>query len=234
MDNQGRPSFDLPRYLSALPLFQDLSADELVRVAEGCSVRRMTRGQHVFRVGQPCEEFHVTVIGQVKLYALSPGGQEKVIEIIGPGGSFAEALMFTGRPYIINAQAVTEALVLNVGKRAVLAEIERDSRFCLRLLAGISRRLHGLLRDVEDYTLCTGAQRIIGYLLRDVEDEAGRKGPVQVSLPVSKATIASRLSLTPEYFSRVLHELESAGLIEIDRRDIRIVNPQALAQYQVQ
>ncbi len=234
MDHQGRPSFDLPRYLSALPLFNDVAPQELARVAEGCTVRRLPRGQHVFRVGQPCDEFHVTVIGQVKLYALSPGGQEKVIEIIGPGGTFAEALMFTGRPYIINAQTVTDALVLSVGKAAVLAEIERDPRFSLRMLAGISRRLHGLVRDVEDYTLCSGAQRIIGYLLRDLEDGATRDGPVNVSLPVSKATIASRLSLTPEYFSRVLHELESAGLIEIDRRDIRILKPEALAQYRMQ
>jgi hypothetical protein len=57
---------------------------------------------------------------------------------------------------------------------------------------------------------------------------------LRVSLPVSKATIASRLSLTPEYFSRVLHELEGAGLIEIDKRDIRIPDPGRLARYQTQ
>jgi CRP-like cAMP-binding protein len=233
MDNQGRPSFDLPRYLQALPLFHDISPEELARIAEGCTVRRLARGQHVFRVGEPCEEFHVTVIGQVKLYALSPNGQEKVIEIIGPGGTFAEALMFTGRPYIINAQAVTDALVLSVSKKAVVAEIQRDPKFSLRMLAGISRRLHGLVRDVEDYTLRSGAQRIIGYLLREVDEVASQEGPVSVSLPVSKATIASRLSLTPEYFSRVMHELEASGLIEIDRREIRILDPKGLAAYEV-
>jgi CRP-like cAMP-binding protein len=48
---------------------------------------------------------------------------------------------------------------------------------------------------------------------------------------VSKATIASRLSLTPEYFSRVLHELEAEGLIAIDKRDVRILDVQRLASY---
>ncbi len=157
-----------------------------------------------------------------------------MIEIIGPGGTFAEALMFTGRPYIVTAQALTDALVLSVAKAVVMAEIENDPRFCLRMLAGISRRLHGLVRDVEDYTLSSGAQRIIGYLLRDVGEAAEKHGGVTVSLPVSKATIASRLSLTPEYFSRVLHELEEEGLIEIDRREIRISDPKKLAQYQLQ
>ncbi|RQO58033.1 Crp/Fnr family transcriptional regulator [Paucibacter sp. KBW04] len=225
-------AFDLPRYLSVLPLFTDLSAAELARLATGCSLRRLTRGDTIFRVGQPCEEFHVTVTGQVKLFAISPSGQEKVIELVGPGHSFAEALMFTGKPYIINAQALTDSLILSVSKQAVLTEIEQDSRFALRMLAGISRRLHGLVHDVQAYALHSGVQRVIGYLLRDQVAEDCVSGEViTVSLPVSKATIASRLSLTPEYFSRVLHELEAAGLIEVDRRDIRIRDASALANY---
>jgi CRP/FNR family transcriptional regulator, dissimilatory nitrate respiration regulator len=234
MDNGGRPTFDLPRYLSTLPLFHDLAPAELARVAEGSTLRRLARGEAVFRVGEPCEHFHVTVIGQVKLFALSPTGQEKVIELIGPGGTFAEALMFTGRPYIVSAQAVTDALVLSVSKEAVLAEIEQDPRFSLRMLAGVSRRLHGLVRDVEAYTLHSGAQRVIGFLLRDVATGPEGQSPLTVTLPVSKAMVASRLSLTPEYFSRVLHELEAQGLIDIDRRDIRIHDPRTLAQYQMQ
>ena len=156
-----------------------------------------------------------------------------MIEIIGPGQSFAEALMFTGRPYIVNAQALTDALVLSIGKAAVVGEIERDPRFAMRMLAGISRRLHGLVHDVQSYALHSGLQRVIGYLLRDTgaEDGSGGGGALTVSLPVSKATIASRLSLTPEYFSRVLHELEAEGLVRIDKREVHILDVQRLSAY---
>ncbi|MDE2299098.1 MAG: cyclic nucleotide-binding domain-containing protein, partial [Burkholderiales bacterium] len=130
-------NFDLPRYLSLLPLFTEMSASELKRMSDGSQLRRLGRGDTVFRVGQRCEEFHVAVTGQVKLFAVSPSGQEKVIQLVGPGGSFAEALMFTGRPYIISAQALTDTLLLTVSKQAVLDEIERDPRFALRMLAGI-------------------------------------------------------------------------------------------------
>ena len=225
--------FNLPRYLSLLPLFNYLSVAELERLAEGCTVQRLSRGEMVFRCGDPCEAFHVVVTGQVKLFLLSPAGQEKIIEIIAPGQSFAEALMFTDRPYIINAQALSDATVLSIDKAAVVGEIEREPRFALRMLAGISRRLHGLVHDVEAYALHTGMQRVIGYLLRDQLAEDCVSGDVIiVSLPVSKATIASRLSLTPEYFSRVLHELESAGLIAVDKRDIHILDARRLATYQ--
>lgn len=102
------------------------------------------------------------------------------------------------------------------------------------MLAGISRRLHGLVHDIESGALHSGMQRVIGYLLREHQVEDCSTGEVYtVSLPVSKATIASRLSLTPEYFSKVLHELEAEKLIEIDKRDIRITDVPRLARYGV-
>ncbi len=178
--------FDLPRYLSVLPLFAEMDAAELQRLAQGCQLKRLARGDMVFRVGEPCESFHVTVIGQVKLFALSPAGQEKVIELIGPGNTFAEAIMFMDKPYFVNAQALTDTLLLTVCKRTVLEEIAREPRFALRMLAGISRRLHGLVHDVEAYALHSGLQRVIGYLLRDAADHDGTNGkPLTVSLPVS-------------------------------------------------
>jgi CRP/FNR family transcriptional regulator, dissimilatory nitrate respiration regulator len=235
MDTRARPAFDIARFLSVVPLFQEMDAEELWRIEQGSQLRRLDRGDMVFRFGEPCEAFHLCVTGQIKLFVLSPAGQEKVIEIISPGQSFAEALMFTDRPYILNAQALSDGLLLSIGKSAVVGEIERDPRFALRMLAGISRRLHGLVHDVEAYALHSGAQRVIGYLLRcQTSDDCADGASLTVSLPVSKATIASRLSLTPEYFSRVLHELEAAGLIRVDRREIHILDADRLAQYKIQ
>ena len=236
-------TIDLPRYLGTLPMFQELKEPELRRLAEGSRLRNFSRGESVFRVGMPCEELHVTITGQIKLFAVSPGGQEKVIELVGPGVSFAEALMFTDKPYIINADALTETLLLSVGKTAVVTEIERDSRIALRMLAGISRRLHGLIHDVQAYALSSGMERVVSYLLNELPEESedaaalaavgGRcamKGKRRVSLPVSKATLASRLSMTPEYFSRVLHELEAKGLIRVEQRDIHILDSVGLSR----
>lgn len=224
--------FDLPHYLSVVPLFSDLSSLERQRLAEGCQLRRLVRGDMVFRAGDPCEAFHIVVLGQIKLYVASPTGQEKIIELVSPGCSFAEAMMFLEKPYILNAQSLADTLLIRVSKKTVFGEIDQDPRFSMRMLAGISRRLHGLVRDVEGYALHSGMQRLIGYLLGDLQkDDTPIASVLTVSLPVSKATIASRLSLTPEYFSRVLHELESEGLIEIDKREIRILDVQRLASY---
>ena len=114
-------------------------------------------------------------------------------------------------------------------KQGVIREIQQDARMALHMLAGLSKRLHGLIQDVEGYALSSGLQRLIGFLLRDlVANPDQMPNTATISLPASKATIASRLSLSPEYFSRVLHELESAKLITIDRREIRILDVKKL------
>lgn len=225
-------TFDIQRYLAVMPLFSDLSNDERARLAQGCQLKRFARGEMVFRNGDPCDAFFVVIVGQVKLFMVAPTGQEKVLEIVGPGQSFAEAMVFLEKPSFLSVQALGDSLLLRVSKDTVFKEVAQDPRFSLHMLAGISRRLHGLVQDVESYALQSGMQRMIGFLLRDIEHDLHTpSGVVTVSLPVSKATIASRLSLTPEYFSRVLRELEEQGLIEIDRREIRILDVHKLAGY---
>ena len=76
--------FDVPRYLSVLPLFSDLDPAETARVAEGCQLRRCERGDMVFRQGEPCDAFHVVVTGQVKLFGLSPTPTTALSSLIRP------------------------------------------------------------------------------------------------------------------------------------------------------
>jgi CRP-like cAMP-binding protein len=225
--------FDIAQYLSVLPLFGDLSPAQRQRLVAGCELQPCGQGERVFSVGDQSQAFYVVVTGKVKLFVSAPSGQEKVIELIEPSHSFAEAFIFLDKPCMVNAQALMDSLLLRVSKVVVVGEIRRDPQLAMNMLAGISRRLHGLIRDVEGYTLRSGMQRLIGYLLRDIEDGAPRDAavPVTVELRATKATIASRLSLTPEYFSRVLHELEEAGLIQIDKRHIHILDVPGLVAY---
>ena len=219
-------------FLTKLPLFSDLQAGDIERIAAGTTTVRAAKGETLFRRGDPCNGFHVVVYGQVKLGFNSAQGTEKVVEIIGPQQTFGEALMFLERPYIVTAQTLADSLLLHVAKTAVFREIEADPVFARRMLAGLSRRLHGLVSDVESYSLRSGAQRVIGYLLREdlAHNVAGQV--IEMALPTTKSIIASRLNLTPEHFSRVLHELTVARMIEVDGRMVRILDVERLRNYE--
>ena len=208
-------------FLANLPLFKALAPAEIERIAAGTTELHVAKGDVIFRKGDPVQGFHVVVYGQVKLAFISPAGSEKVLEIVGPGMSFGEALLFADQPYVVTGQTLADSLLLHVARETVEAELARDPGFARKMLAGLSRRMHGLIADVEAYSLQSGRERVIGYLLRDVED-APRGQPCRVTLATSKAIVASRLNLTPEHFSRILHELVQSGLIAVDGRDIDI------------
>jgi CRP-like cAMP-binding protein len=208
--------------LTHVPLFNGLAADEVARIARSTREIHATKGDILFHKGDPCTGFHLLVFGQIKLAFTSPQGSEKVVEIIGAGQSFGEAIMFMDKPYIVFAQALADSLLLHVSKAAVYEELKRDHNLCRKMLAGMAMRLHQLMNDVESYSLHSGKQRIIGYLLRELAEEDQNGTNVAVTLPTNKGIIASRLNLTQEHFSRILHELSDHGLIVVEGRKIHI------------
>lgn len=213
--------------LSQVPLFNELPPEDLDPIARGTSEINAVRGDVIFRRGDPCLGFHVVVYGQVKLLFVSNSGVERVVRLIGPGGGFGEALMFMGQDYIVNAEALRDTLLLHVGRDVLFNQIDRNPGVARKMLAGLSRRLHSLMGDVEAYTLHTGAQRLITYLLREWHGEVGQPFRIEIS----KAVIASRLNLTPEHFSRILRELSDHGLIRVRGREYTILDPQNLKKY---
>lgn len=215
-------------FLSKLPLFNEMAPAELDQIAIATTEMHVLRGAMVFQRGDPCVGFHTVVYGQIKLAFVSPQGGEKVVEIIGPGHSFGEALMFMEKPYIVSAQALADSLLLHVGKSVVFSELEHNPQFARKMLAGLSRRLHGLICDVEAYSLRSGTQRVIGYLLQGDAHEDGDK----ITLQISKTVIASRLNLTPEHFSRILHDLSENQMIGVSGKDITILDIDKLRTYE--
>ncbi len=229
----GTPQIKLQSFLANLPLFRELTPEEIDRLALGTREIYAARGEILFHKGDPCIGFHVVVYGQVKLAFSSPQGAEKVVDIIGQGQSFGEALMFMDRPYIVYAQTLADSMLVHVSKQTVFAELDSDPKFARKMIAGLSSRLHALVRDLEGYCLSSGAQRVIGYLLRD-EQEAAATGPsLTVTLPVSKGVLASRLNLTPEHFSRILHDLADARLISVEGRNVHILNIEKLRAFEL-
>jgi CRP-like cAMP-binding protein len=222
------PQIKIQAFLANLPMFGEMRREELDRIAAATVPIYAEKGQAIVQCGDPCTGFHFVVYGQVKLGFTSPQGVEKVVEIVRPGQSFGEALLFLETPYMVFAQALADSMLLHVAKHAVLEELSKDPCFAKRLLCGLARRVHSLVRDVEAYSLRSGQERVIGYLLADAADVSVNGKPVEVHLTPGKSVIASRLNMTPEHFSRILHDLSAAGLIEVNGRAVRIPNLERL------
>ena len=217
--------------LANLPLFKEMTPEEIDRIVQNTRELHASRGEMVFQRGDPAHGFYVVIHGQLKLALSSPQGVEKVVHLAGPGQTFGEAVMFMGMPYPVYAQALADSLLLHIAKAAVFEGLDRDPVFCRKMLAGLSSRLHSLIGDVEAYSLRSCTQRVIGYLLQYDDDNAEGSGNLLINLPASKTVIASRLNISPETFSRVLHDLSAAGLISVKGKDVSVLDIKKLRDY---
>jgi CRP-like cAMP-binding protein len=224
-------------FLARLPLFQDLHPEQRTAIAASVRQVRAPRGTVLFHRGDPALGMYVVVYGQVKLAFVAASGAEKVVDFRGPGASFGEAVMFLEVPHVVTAQVIADALLLYLPREAVFERIDRDTAFARRMIGGLARRLHQLICEVESLSTRSGTERVIGFLLRDCgvdgELQVGNGAPVAVSieLPIAKGMIASRLNLTQEHFSRILHDLSAAGLIEVHGRRIHVPDLKRLREY---
>jgi CRP-like cAMP-binding protein len=212
-------------FLAGVPLFKALDAATLARLSAATTRRTLKRGETLFRKGDAASGMYVVVYGEGKLIATTPVRGPRLAGVVGPGQSFGEPVMFLERPAVVNALAASDALLLHLPKEVIFDEIERSPKFARRVIAGLSQRIESLVRELDRQALGSGQERLIAYLLRHGR---GATGPLVVRLPVAKAELASQLNLTPEHFSRILHDLAHAGLLEVQGRRIAVPDPAGL------
>ena len=212
--------------LRHIPLFSACSEDECRLLGAHAQDIRLSKGETLFRRDEPCLGLHVLVLGGIKLVMTSRHGLEKVVEIIRPGQSFGDAVLFLEQPYPVSAQAIEDSLVLFLPASVLLNTLDQDVRLARRMLAGMSVRLRTLVRDIESYTLDSASDRVVTYLL----EQLGDAGQGTVTLSVNKHLLASRLNLTPETFSRTLQKLSEQCGVTVSGRDIHIPDAAALSQ----
>jgi CRP-like cAMP-binding protein len=123
------------------------------------------------------------------------------------------------RTQVVSLDARLVLAVPNAEYRAVLAE---SPPTCLRLLAELSRRLHGLVREIEELTLSSATNRFVRHVLDLAGSPPPGAAPVTVTLPESKQMLASRLAIKPETLSRILRTLNDAGVVTVDGRSIHV------------
>ncbi len=203
------------------PFFKHLSAENQERLISQSHEQQCQSGELLIRQGQPAERFFLVLKGRVKLYRISADGQEKVVEIIQAGQTFAEAVMFMQRSeYPVCAETLEAVQLISFPNRLMLTLLQENPQACLHLLGHMSMRLHQRLGELETLTLQNATQRFALYLIQQLEDRA--QETVDIELPLPKRLIAARLSMEPETLSRIMARLNQDGLIEMRGRNIHI------------
>jgi len=207
-------------------LFSRLTDLQLQRVYRHAKIVQLEDGQLLFAQGETVRYFYLVLQGKIKLYRMSPDGQEKIIEIVPAGEVFAEALMFMDQPnYPVSSAALSATVVIGIDARDFKAMLWDSVDTCLLLLGDMSFRLRKLVHEIDTLTLHSGTCRVASYLLQHAPDDQQC-----FDLDIAKSVIAARLSIKPETFSRIIKNLREQGILSIEGNKITIHNRKALQE----
>jgi len=117
-------------------LFAQMPDEQLQILCTSMQEIPLANGEGLFRHGQPAERFFYVFEGLIKLFRLSPDGGEKIIEIIRPGETFAEAVMFMGPHgrYPVSAAAVADSHLLGFSQKNYLGLLRESPDLCFGFL----------------------------------------------------------------------------------------------------
>ena len=216
------PNFQ--EYLRRNSLFQEFSESEFSTVVDHTTLCELKTDDILFRQQQQATDFFLLVDGKIKLSLLSIEGTEKIVDIIFPGSTFAEAIILNGLPgFPVNAVALSDSNVLRINAEAYTNILSNSPKTCIKVMATLSLRLHKLMGEINRLSLHNATYRLISYLLENIPDEAIESTEVNLSIP--KHVVASRISVTPETLSRTLKRLCQEGLLEVHDSNIVLINP---------
>lgn len=216
--------------LKSHTLFSALKPDEFEDLLKHSKEIQVDTGQTLFSQGEDASHFYFVVSGKFKLSRVAPSGNEKVIEIIGAEETIAEALMFMDqKQFPVTAEALEKSQVISIRCQPYFQLLQERADLCFRIMGSLCIRLHQRLQEIERLSLQNATDRLIHYLATHIPEDA--EDGYELVLDIPKRVLASRLSMLPETFSRVLHKLANENLIEVHSRKITITDANRLKDY---
>ena len=210
-------------------LFSKLTDLQLDRACKFSQIHHLDEGQMLFNQADKVTAFYLVLNGKIKLFRMSPDGQEKIIEIVKTEQMFAEALMFTKQTdYPVSSTALTETTVIAINANRFHEMLWDSTATCLLLLGDMSLRLRGLISDIDKLTLHNGTCRVASYLFQEMTD-----GKKNIELDIAKNIIAARLSIKPETFSRIIKNLKDQNILSIHGNSVTVHDMEKLKEMSI-
>jgi CRP-like cAMP-binding protein len=211
--------------LGAASLFSNLSPEELRLLAAHAVRKRFAQGDLLFSEGDACRGLHIIVSGKLRIFKSSASGREQVLALEGPGGSVAELPVFDGGSYPASVSAVEDSQILFISRGDFRSFCLAHPEVALKMLAVVGARLRRLVGIIEELSFTTVRQRLASVLVR-LAQTSGQKGErgIEIQLPGTHQDLAHELGTVRELVSRNLMRLQAEGLIQVEARNIAILD----------
>jgi cAMP-binding proteins - catabolite gene activator and regulatory subunit of cAMP-dependent protein kinases len=217
--------------LARVPLFDDLSQEELERIAAVAVPRSYPRGVRVFHEGDQSDACYIVRSGNLRVTREHSDGRAIALATLGPGDFFGELAMFDGGTRSASVETLSEVELLAVPAGDMRRVIAEHGDIAAKLIVAITRRLRETNERVTRQSFQTVPSRVAGVLLRLIAEETLPEGRDGITVRMTQADLAQLAGTSRESVSRFLATLERAGVVQVGRGRVTVLDPHRLRAY---
>jgi len=219
--------------LSRVPVFAELGADDLGRVAQVAVPRSYDGQQVIFREGDDSDTCYIVRTGHARAIRQHSDGRTITLARFGPGDIFGELAMFDDERRSATVEALDDLSTVAIPGSAMRALLERHPAIAVKLVIALGRRLRAANERLSSQSFQTVQSRVAAVLDQLVEQARaeGEGGQRDVLVTATQAELAQLAGSSRESASRFLAVLERAGVISQGRGRLTVHDPAALRGY---
>ena len=211
--------------VSSIPSFAGLADDKLDAIARSSSRRSYEKGETVFHEGDEVTALFYVIEGWLKASKISVAGREQVVRFVRSGESFNEIGAFSGGVNRATVYALESTDLLVVPRERILSLMNAHPRIARVITENLAKRVVHLMSLVEDLAFRTVSERFIRMLLQHSSGDTLSRRAWS-----TQSEMAARLGTVPDVLNRAIRGLVEEGLLEINRRTVRILDRAALQE----
>jgi len=215
----------LLKRLQAFDFLRGLDGESLARLADSAAWKVFPPNAVIFWEGNIESNLFYLQYGSLKVMKISPDGREQVLRFLHPGEIFNEIGVLARRPSPATAMALEESGIWLIPRHALEEIVMAHPHTALQIIENMADKIINLASLAADLSLNTVEARFSKFLL-----EQTKEGVIERRRWTNQTELAARLGTVPDVLSRVIRELTKAGLIEVDRQHIRILNREGLSR----
>jgi CRP-like cAMP-binding protein len=224
---------DTAGLLARVPVFEELGADDLQRVADVAVPRRFAPGEAVFHEGDDSDTCYIVRSGHARAIRQHSDGRTITLARFGPGDIFGELAMFDDERRSATVEALDDLSTVAIPGSAMRGLLERHPAIAVKLVIALGRRLRAANERLSSQSFQTVQSRVAAVLDQLVEQARaeGEGGQRDVLVTATQAELAQLAGSSRESASRFLAVLERAGVISQGRGRLTVHDPEALRNY---
>ncbi len=199
--------------------------DDLRDIFSQQEIRYFKKGESIYEKDNHANYFYLIKRGVVKAHRMDTQGKELITELYKEDDFFGNHVYDPHSSYEEYATAMEDSQLYEIPREEFQKILARNPKITMQLVEVLNSNLSDLKQQLMDMAYGSVRKKTANTILLFAEKI--KKHPLK-SIRISRADLAGVAGMAPESLIRTLSEFKKEGLIEIEGRNIKLMDSAGL------